>query len=105
MPNSLISTAIRKHLSEIILPSTSDCKEKINQFLNKVSLTLIDCIYKNFKQYSPKGEDFNPSDLNLILDNKKRLVTANTTYNFFKHGVEILNTNLIRNTDHLLRKF
>lgn len=86
MPNAFIRTAFCKHLPEIInecnrdkssklffyLLSTADRTEKINQYLSNVSLNAIDCIYENFKNCSPKGEDFNPSDLNLPLDNEKR---------------------------------
>ena len=118
MPNAFISTAFCKHLSEIInesnhekssklfffLPSTTNRKVKINQYLNNVSLTPIDCIYESFKQYSPKGKYFNSSDLNLPSDNEKHLIAADTMYNFFKHAVEISNANLIRNADHILRK-
>ena len=102
MPNAFISTAFRKHLSETInesnrekssklfffLPSTTDRKEKINQYLNNVSLIPTDCIYENFKQYALKDKDFNPSYLNLPLDNEKHLIAADTTYNIFKHAVE-----------------
>ena len=116
MPNAFISTAFHKHLSKIInesnrqkssklhffLCSTTNRKEKINQYLN-VFLTLIDCIYKKFKQYSPKCKDFNASDLNLTLGNEKRSIAPDAMYSFFKDAVEISNANLISNADHILK--
>ena len=42
--------------------------------------------------------------MNLPSDNEKRLIAADTMYNFFKHAIEISNANTIHNADHLLRK-
>ena len=99
MLNAFISTAFWKHLAEIVyeynrdkspklfyyLLSTTDRKEKINQYLGNVSVNPIDCVCENFKNYSPNGEDFNPSNLNLPLNNEKRLTAASDMYDFFKH--------------------
>ena len=77
MPNIFQGTCFKKHVSQVLeeqsardfldivfyLPSTTEHNEKISKFMNNVSLHPIDCLYKNFKQYSSIGDDFIPQDL------------------------------------------
>lgn len=77
------------------MPTTTDRKGLINQYLEQVSLTPVDCLYENFKEFSPSNKDFNPADLNST--NSYREDTIKTMYYFFKKMIDVSNANLIRN--------
>ena len=66
LPNIFQGTSFKKHHPMLLdersvqkystlffyLPSTTDRKEKINQFVKNISLHPIDCRYEDFKKYS-----------------------------------------------------
>ena len=82
------------------LPSMTDCKEQVNQYIGKVSLTPVDCLYKDFKKYSPSNKELDPTDLESHHNNRDEAVK--TMYGFFKkNGCDV---NLIRNVDYLVKK-
>ena len=85
-----------------ILLTTTDHKDKINQFINNVQLHLIDNDYNDFAtKYSSTKKDFNPSDLD-SKNERKRLEPREVLENFFKDVAEISNANLIRNSRALM---
>ena len=53
------------------LPSMTDSKENINQFVKNVSLDSIDCRYEDFKKYSRDQTDVRPQDLDAPDLNKR----------------------------------
>lgn len=66
MSNAFVSAAFKPHFKEMIethhratfskklfLPSTTDCKESIDQYLENVSLSPVDCLHEDFKELSP----------------------------------------------------
>ena len=70
--NIFQGTAFQKHAKMLIeersaedisqlffLPSTTDCKEKINKFFGNVHLHPIDCSYEDFSNYSVKSHIHN----------------------------------------------
>ena len=77
MPNVFIGIAFKSRFKEILemrhrknfskkflfLLSKGDRSESVNQFLDKVSLSPVDCLCKDFRKYSPSNKDFNPADL------------------------------------------
>ena len=69
--------------------------------MKNVSLHLIDCIYKNFKQYLSSGDEFMPQDLNST-DPQKRAIATEIVLDFFKDVVNVSNVNLVRNSNNLL---
>ena len=83
------------------LPSTTDRKEKINQFVKNVSLYPIDCWYKDFRKYSWNQTDFRPQDLDSP-DLNKRLVAREIVVNFLKDAAQVSNSNLVHNVNTLL---
>ena len=85
------------------LPSTTDRKEKFNKFRDNVQLHPIDCLYDDFVKYLPKEESFQLEDLDSS-DHEKRKVVKKIVLNFFKHAVEVSNSNLMRNVKTLLLK-
>lgn len=40
------------------LPSTTDFKELINQYMEKVSLLPVNCVYEKFQEFSPTKNAF-----------------------------------------------
>ena len=82
------------------LPSITDRKE-INQYMNNVSLILIDLLQEDFQKLSPFGSTFIPSDLDLA--GKKRKVAKEIVLAFFKKMIEVSNSDLIANANHLIR--
>ena len=76
MPNIFQGTSFKKYIPQLPTErqmenfskmffyhrSTTDRKEKTNQFMKNVSLHPIDCIYENFKQYSSSGDEFVPQN-------------------------------------------
>ena len=85
------------------MPSTTDRKKKIIKFRDHVQLHLIDYLYDDFVKYSPKQESFQPQDLDSS-DHEKRKIAKEIVLNFFKHTVEVSNSNLMRNMKTLLLK-
>ena len=83
------------------LRSTTDRKEKINQFFENVSLHPIDCRYEDFRKYSVVGRDFCPQDLDST-DLEKRLAAREIVLKFFKDAFHVCNSNLVRNANNLL---
>ena len=83
--NIFLGTSFKKHHSMLLdersvqeystlffyLPSTTDRKENINQFVKNVSLHPIDCRYEDFKKYSRDQRDARPQDLDLPDLNKR----------------------------------
>ena len=115
MPNAFAGTCFKNHFKEMMdlrhqekflkkffyLPSTTDRKEIINQYLEKVSLTPIDCLQENFRAYLRSKKDFNPIDLDDALNREDAIKTL---YTFFKKMIEVSDANLIRNVDYLVKK-
>ena len=46
-----------------LMPLTTNSKAKINQQLKPVSLHLVDCLYRDFKNLLPSESDSIPSNL------------------------------------------
>ena len=103
--NNTILTKEREDssLSFSYLPSTTDCKESINQYRDHVQLYPIDCLYDDFTKYSSKGGKFMLQDLD-SKDTKKRALAREIVVNFFKDVIQIFNSNLKRNANTLLDK-
>ena len=85
------------------VPSTTDRKEKINQFQKNVSLHSIDCRYENFQKYSRIGVEFKLQDLDSS-DLERRSATKEIVLNFFKDTAQVSNSNLVQNANTLLTK-
>ena len=83
------------------LPSTTDRKEKLNQFFKNVSLHPIDCRYEDFRKYFVVGRDFCPQDLDST-DLEKRLAAREIVLTFFKDAAHASNSNLVKNANNLL---
>ena len=80
LPNIFQGTSFKKHNPVLLdqrtvqeysklfffLPSTTDRKEKINQFQKNVSLHPIDCRYENFLKLSHRGVTVKPQDLDSL---------------------------------------
>ena len=115
LPNIFQGASFKKHNQMLLsgnddfsklffyLPSTTDRKDKIDKFRENVQLYPIDCLYDDFVKYSPKQESFQPQDLDSS-DHEKRKVAKEIVLNFFKHAVEVSNSNLMRNVKTLLLK-
>ena len=79
LPNIFQGTAFKKHVPFLIdskgsessskmfffLPSTTDRKEKINRWVNNVDLHPIDCLYDDFKNYTPENLQIAKMEFNL----------------------------------------
>ena len=83
------------------LPSTTDIKEKVNQFFKNLSLHPIDCRHEDFTKYSVTGRDFYLQDLDSP-DMEKRLAAREIVVNLFKDAARVSNSNLVRNANTLL---
>ena len=68
--------------------------------MKKISLTSTDCLHKNFKVYSPTKKDFNPADLDDVLN---RDDVVKTLYAFFKKMIEVSDATLVKNVDFLVK--
>ena len=116
LPNIFQGTSLKEHNTMLLnertvlqehskmfffLPSTTDRKEKINQFFKNVSLHPVDFRYEYFRKYSAVGRDFCPQDLNSA-DLEKRLDAREIVLKFFKDAVHVSNSNLVRNANNLL---
>ena len=84
------------------LPSTTDRKESINQYKDNVSLKTIDCNYENFENFHSEQKELYPQHLDLNVNDERRKVAVEILYNIFNDLCEAPDSNLIRNTDHLL---
>ena len=82
------------------LPSTTDRKQKINQFFKNVSFHPIDCRYEDFRKYPTNGREFMLPDLD-SLDLERRLAAREIAVKFFKDAVQVSNSNLVRNAKTL----
>ena len=82
--------------------SITDCKEKVNQFHDNVSLNPIDCSLDFLNSSSSDSNvTFQPHLLNSN-DSEKRDPQGELLYKFFRQLAETSNANLIRNADCLL---
>ena len=118
IPDAFFSTTFKKHYSEIrnekrdnqdssllffFLPSITDRKESINQWLGHVNLVPIDLTIGFIESYSSKKEKFKPHLLNST-DPKERALQVETLLSVFKHMGQYSNQNLLGNVDYLLVK-
>ena len=70
--------------------------------MGHVELHPIDCIYKDFKNYSPNDWEFMPHDLELI-DQNKKVTARETALRFLRQAIEVSNSNLMRNANTFIR--
>ena len=118
IPDAFFSTAFKKHYSEIrnekrdnedssslfcFLPSITDRKESINQWMGHVNLVPIDLTIDFIENYSSKKEKFKPHLLNST-DAKERAPQVEILLSVFKHMAQYSNQNLSRNVDYLFVK-
>ena len=112
IPNAFVSVAFKKHFEQIMsgdrdessalfyfLPSLSDRKEEINQYLNNVSLTPVDLTVDFIEQFS-QNVAFKP-DLLSSSDETERKPQIEILYGLFKHMATVSDQNLERNVVHL----
>ena len=112
IPNAFVSVAFKKHYEQIMsgdrkessqlfyfLPSLSDRKEEINQYLNNVSLSPVDVTVDFIEKFS-ENVSFKP-DLLSSSDEKERKPQIEMLYGLFKHLVTVSDQNLERNVVHL----
>ena len=114
IPDAFVSTAFKKH-SEIrnekrdnedssslffFLPSITDRKESINQWIGHVNLIPIDLTIEFIEGFSSKKEKFKPNLLNSA-DPKERTPQVEMLLGVFKHVTQYSNQNLLRNVDYL----
>ena len=97
MPNAFIDMFFKKHVSEIVnecardnyckmffyLPSTTNRKKGINQYMDNVSLSTINCKYESFKAFLPTNDHFIYNHLDLK-GSKKRDQASKIMYIFLK---------------------
>ena len=97
MPNIFKGTELKKHITQFLnerqmenfskmIFTTTDGRQKINQFMKNVSLHPINCICENFKQYFSSVDavdEFIPEDLDST-DQQKRAIVSAIVLNFFK---------------------
>ena len=121
LPNIFQGTPFKKHVPFLIdakgsessskmflfLPSITDRKEKINRWVNNVNLHPIDCLYDDFKNYTPQNSEIekkglHPEDLDLPAP-LINLETRNCILNFMKHTAGLASNNLIRNANALMQ--
>ena len=112
IPNAFVSVAFKKHFDQIMsgdreessqlfyfLPSLSDRKEEINQYLNNVSLSPVDVTVDFIEKFS-ENVSFKP-DLLSSSDEKERKPQIEILYGVFKHMATVSDQNLERNVVHL----
>ena len=117
IPDTFVSTAFKKH-SEIrnekrdnedssslffFLPSITDRKESVNQWMGHVNLVPIDLTIDFIENHSSKKEKFKPHLLNST-DPKERAPQVKMLLTVFKHMAQYSNQNLSRNIDYLFFK-
>ena len=118
IPDAFVSTAFKKHYSEIrnekrdyedssspffFLPSITDRKESIKQWMGHVSLVPIDLTIDFIQSYLSKKEKFKLHLLNST-DTKERAPQVEMLLSVFKHMAQYSNQNLLRNVDYLFTK-
>ena len=59
------------------------------------------CLGK-FQKFLPTKNEFYPQHLDLNVNDKRKKVAVETLYNVFNDLVEMSNSSLIKNADHLL---
>ena len=92
------------HLNfSFFLPSITDGKESINQWLGHANLVPIDLTIDFIESYLSKKEKFKPHLLNST-DPKERAPQVEILLNVFKHMAQYSNQNLSRNVDYLFVK-
>ena len=111
IPNAFVSVAFKKHFEQIMsdendrnessslfyfLPSQSDRKEDINQYMNNVALSPIDITVDFIESFSAEKVSFRP-DLLDSSDEKERKPQTEMLYGLFKHIATVSNRNLERN--------
>ena len=112
IPNAFVSVAFKKHFEQIMsgdrdessslfyfLPSLSDRKEEINQYMNNVSLSPVDVTVDFIEKFS-ENVFFKP-DLLSSSDEKERKPQIEMLYGLFKHMATVSDQNLERNVVHL----
>ena len=112
IPNAFVSVAFKKHFEQIMsgdrdessslfyfLPSLSDRKEEINQYMNNVSLSPVDVTVDFIEKFS-ENVSFKP-DLLSSSDEKERKPQIEILYGVFKHMATVSDQNLERNVVHL----
>ena len=112
IPNAFVSVAFKKHFEQIMsgdrdessslfyfLPSLSDRKEEINQYMNNVSLSPVDVTVDFIEKFS-ENVSFKP-DLLSSSDEKERKPQIEILYGLFKHMATVSDQNLERNVVHL----
>ena len=112
IPNAFVSVAFKKHFEQIMsgdrdessslfyfLPSLSDRKEEINQYMNNVSLSPVDVTVDFIEKFS-ENVSFKP-DLLSSSDEKERKPQIEILYGLFKHLATVSDQNLERNVVHL----
>ena len=57
---------------------------------------------RKFQKFLPTKNEFYPQHLDLNVNDKRKKVAVETLYNVFNDLVEMSNSSLIRNADHLL---
>ena len=85
------------------LPSFTDRKESINQWMGHVNLVPIDLTTDFIESYSSKKEKFKPHLLNST-NPKERAPQVEMLLSVFKHMAQYSNQNLLRNVDYLFTK-
>ena len=111
IPNAFVSVAFKKHFEQIMsdendrnessslfyfLPSQSDRKEDINQYMNNVALSPVDITVDFIESFSAEKVSFRP-DLLDSSDEKERKPQTEMLYGLFKHIATVSNRNLERN--------
>ena len=114
IPNTFQSTAFKKFYPMLknddkdkssklfyYLPSTTDRKEKINQYKEHVQVFPITALYDDFADYNKDKKPFFPQHLESSKA-EERSVARETVLNYMKHVVQISNSNLNRNAKSLV---
>ena len=57
---------------------------------------------RKFQKFLPTKNEFYPQHLDLNVNDKRKKVAVETLYNVFNDLVEMSNSSLIKNADHLL---
>ena len=118
IPHAFVSTAFKKHYFEIrnekrdnqdssslffFLPSITDRKESINQWMGNVNLVPVDLTVEFNEDFPSKKKKFKPHLLNSA-DPEERAPQVKTLLGVFKHMAQYSNQKLSRNVDYLFVK-
>ena len=114
IPNIFQSTAFKKFYPLLksdnkgkysnlffFLPSTTDQKEKINQYKSHVQLYPVTAMYEEFPDYNKEKLPFYPHHLESH-NVEERMRARETVINFMKHVAQVSNSNLNRNAKSLI---